>query len=190
MPKSSGSVRQFAAVSFVARIVIAPAVGVTIWRYEEALAASRSALDARHDSRLTEKLVAIFWHEHEAMNEHLTAPTPASLHEVSRQRAAFAATSATLGQSQTLAEEGFRSRARAGNRGFVALFTRIRGAGQRACRDQSSPRPGRVTDRAGPARPTLRASPRVLAIPADIGARAASVGDHLVGAQPDAAHPA
>ena len=112
MPKSSGSVRRFAAVSVVAGIVIAAAVAVTIWRYEEALAESRSALD-----------------EHEAMNEYMVAPTPASLHEIGGQRAEFAATSATLAKSQTPAEEGFRSRATAGNNGFAALFTRIRGAG-------------------------------------------------------------
>src|ERR1700688_2023025 len=122
MPKSSGSVRRFAAVSVVAGIVIAVAVGVTIWRYEEALAASRSALHARYDERLAEKLVATFWHEHVAMNEYLIAPTPDSMDEIGRARADFAATSATLAKDQTPAVEGFRSRAAAGNNGFVALF--------------------------------------------------------------------
>ena len=125
----SDPVRRFTAVSIVAGLVITAAIGVTIWRYEDALAQSGTALDARHDARLTEKLVADFWHEHEAMNEYMIAPASSRLREVGLQRAQFAATSATLGQSQTGPEERFRGQASVANDAYVALFNRIRVAG-------------------------------------------------------------
>src|SRR6266567_987659 len=55
---------------------------------------------------------------------------------------------------------------------------------------RESPRPGRAGDGGEPRGPALRAAPGVPAVPADIGARAAAVGDQLVGSQADAAHPA
>jgi len=122
-------VRRFAAVSIVAGLVIAAAIGITIWRYNEALAQSATALDARHDARLTEKLVVGFWHEHEAMNEYLIAPMASRLREVDQQRAQFAATSVNLGTSQTGPEERLRSRATVANAAYVALFNRVRSSG-------------------------------------------------------------
>jgi len=125
----SDSVRRFTAVSIVAGLVIAAVIGITIWRYEAALAQSGTALDARHDARLTAKLVAGFWHEHEAMNEYMIAPMSSRMREVDLQRAQFAATSAILGTSQTGSEERLRSRASAANTAYVALFNRVRPAG-------------------------------------------------------------
>ena len=67
MPKEllRGSARRVAALSVVAVTVIAAAIGVTIWRYEDALARSDVAIDARADATLTEALAAAFWHERE-----------------------------------------------------------------------------------------------------------------------------
>ncbi len=123
-----GSGRRFAAVSVVAVAVIATAVSVTIWRYEAALSRSAVAVDARGDAALTETLSSDFWHEHEAINEYLLAPSPAILAEVSGQRRQFAATSAVLGTTQTPTETRLREQAAAGNNGFIAAFTRLTGA--------------------------------------------------------------
>ncbi len=122
-----GSARRVAAMSVVVIAVIAVAVSVTIWRYEDALSRAAAALDARHDARLTELLTAIFWHEHEAMNEYLFTPSPAILQEVRGQRNQFTAVSAVLSQSQTSVETRFRLQASAANAGFFALFTRLAG---------------------------------------------------------------
>ena len=78
MPKEllRGSARRVAALSVVAVTVIAAAIGVTIWRYEDALARSDVAIDARADATLTEALAAAFWHEREATHEYLATPSP------------------------------------------------------------------------------------------------------------------
>ena len=86
------------------------------------------ALDARHDEGLTERLAGVFWREREAMGEYISTPTPAILREVSAQRARFAATSATLGETQTPLETRFRLQATAANHRYGALFTQLRGA--------------------------------------------------------------
>jgi methyl-accepting chemotaxis protein len=123
-----GSARRVAAVSVAAVAVIAAVIGITIWRYEDALGRAAVALDARHDTRLTEQLVATFWHEHEAMNEYVLAPSPAIRREINAQRAQFAAVSGTLGASQVLVQARLRLQATAGNERFVALFSRLAGA--------------------------------------------------------------
>jgi ABC-type transporter Mla subunit MlaD len=130
MPKQllRGSARRVAAVSVAGIVVIAALIGVAIWRYEDSLSRSAVTLDARHEASLTQLLIATFWHENEAMNEYLFAPSPAILREVSTQRNQFAATSVTLGATQTPINTRFRLQATAANNAFVALFTRIKGA--------------------------------------------------------------
>jgi methyl-accepting chemotaxis protein len=132
----SGSVRRVAAVSVAVVAVIAVAVGVTIWRYEDALGRSASALDARHDARLTAMLVATFWHEHEAMNEYIINPLPATLNEINGQHSQFEHMSAVLGQTETPLETGFRVQATAADGNFYTLFTTVKGdAGTTAARE-------------------------------------------------------
>jgi methyl-accepting chemotaxis protein len=123
------SARRFAAASAVVVAVIAAAVAITVWRYENALNRTDVALDARHDARQTAQLNAIFWHEHEAMNEYLIKPSSATLHEISGQHADFVAVSANLGQSQSPLETRFRLQATTANNDFYALFTRMSAAG-------------------------------------------------------------
>ena len=77
-----GSARRVAALSVVAVTVIAAAIGVTIWRYEEALSRSDVAIDARADDALTETLVATYWHEREATHEYLATASPGVAQEV------------------------------------------------------------------------------------------------------------
>ncbi len=123
-----GSARRVLAVSVVAVAVIATAVGVTIWRYEGALASSRAAIDAQSDAIRTTKLGTIFWHQREAMNEYFFEPSPAILREVATQRNHYAATSASLAVGESPAETRLRVRAGIANARFFALFGRIRGA--------------------------------------------------------------
>ena len=130
MPKEllRGPARRVVAVSLAAVVVIAALSGVTIWRYQDALSKSATALDARHDARLTQVLVATFWHEHEAMNEYLFAPSPALSNEVRAARDQFLTTSANLGASQTPVEKRFRLQATTAENGFFAKFTQVQGA--------------------------------------------------------------
>ena len=130
MPKEllRGSARRVLAVSVAAVAVIATAVGVTIWRYEVALASSGAALDADHDAVLSTTLGATFWHQREAMHEYLFEPSPAILREVATQRNQFAATAARLTISESPAEARFRVRAAAGNARFATRFGQLRGA--------------------------------------------------------------
>ncbi len=130
MPKDllRGPARRVAAVSLAAVVLIGALIGVAIWRYEHALSQSAVTLDARGDARLTGLLVAAFWHERQAMDEYLFAPSPATSSAVSAQRNQFAATSATLGATQTPIETRFRLQATAANNGSFALFSRARSA--------------------------------------------------------------
>jgi methyl-accepting chemotaxis protein len=112
-------------VSVLIVALIAAAVGVTIWRYEQASSLAEAEAGAHHDAELTGQLVTSFWHEREAMNEYLVAPTAEVLSEVSTQRNEFAATAARLGQGESAAESRLRLQAVAGNQALDALFTRV-----------------------------------------------------------------
>ncbi len=122
-----GSARRVAAVSVAAVAVIAAAIGVSIWRYEDALYRSSVAIDAHHDAALTQQLATTFWHEKEAMNEYLLDPAPSILPEVRQLQAQFAATSARLGRTEPADEARLRLQAQAANDSFNVLFTEIRG---------------------------------------------------------------
>src|SRR6266851_3846562 len=123
-----GSARRVATVSVAVIAVIAASMGVTIWRYEEALSRSAAAIDGHRDAVLTQALVAAYWHEREATQAYLSAPSPAAFHEVTLEHAQFTATADAPGLTGSAAETSFRAQAVAGNDRLYALFTRIRGA--------------------------------------------------------------
>jgi methyl-accepting chemotaxis protein len=146
-----GSARRVAAVSVAVVAVIAASVGVTLWRYESALARSDVTVDAHADTVLTDSLVALFWHEREAMREDLLAPSPHVLAEVRAIVGQFADTASTLGRTERPPEARLRGQAVAGNRSYYAFFTRLRSA------------PGNVQARDASANPRLDAAePKVL----------------------------
>jgi methyl-accepting chemotaxis protein len=128
MPKEllRGSARRVAALSVVAVIVIAAAIGVTIWRYEDALARSDVATDARADATLTEALAASFWHEREATHEYLATASPELFQEAARQRQQFVHTAGTLAETEGASEARLRKQAVTGNDRFFSLFTQLR----------------------------------------------------------------
>jgi methyl-accepting chemotaxis protein len=124
MPKDlrGGSARRVTAVSVAVVLVIAASVGVTIWRYQSALARSDIAVDAHEDAVRTAALVAGFWHEREAMREYLLDPSQTVLGEIGQLRAQFAATAARLASSELPAEARVRAQASAASAQFYALF--------------------------------------------------------------------
>jgi methyl-accepting chemotaxis protein len=128
---NTGGVRptqRIVAVTATMVTLIAAAVGVTIWRYEQALAASAVAIDAYRDAALTAQLTAVFWHEREAMNEYLLTPQSEIAEEVNRLEREFASTAATLGMTEPAGESRLRSAAAAGNGSVVGLFSQVRAA--------------------------------------------------------------
>jgi methyl-accepting chemotaxis protein len=130
MPKKEhwGSARHVAAVSVAVVAVIAASVGVTIWRYEAALSRSAVELGAHQDAVLTAQLVALFWHQREAIREDLLTPAPDVLLEIRTTDGQFAATAATLARTVPAADSRFRAQAATANLAFYGLFTRVRGA--------------------------------------------------------------
>jgi hypothetical protein len=131
MPKELhwGSARRVTAVSVAVVAVIAASVGITIWRYEAALSRSAVAVDAYHDKALTEELIGLFWREREAMREILLTGSPTAKLELRTASDRFTATSATLATSEPPAEARFQAQALAGEKGYSALFARVRGGG-------------------------------------------------------------
>jgi hypothetical protein len=131
-----GAARRVMVVSVVAVAVFAATAGVAIWRYEYSLSRSAAALDARQDTAVTEKLVATFWREREAMNEYLLAASPAVRQEVTAQRARFTALSAALSAPALPVEARLRSQATAANDRFFVLFTRVQPAAAATAPDE------------------------------------------------------
>jgi methyl-accepting chemotaxis protein len=121
-----GPSRRVAVVSVVAVVVIAAAIGITIWRYQSALSRSAAAINAHGDATLTQTLAAAFWHEREATHEYLSTPSATLLQEVNSQRQQFANTAALLAVTQAATEAGFRQQAVTGNEQFVAQFNQVR----------------------------------------------------------------
>jgi uncharacterized membrane-anchored protein YhcB (DUF1043 family) len=121
-----GSARRVAAVSVAVIAVIAAAVGLTIWRYEVALSRSALALEADGDVISSGRLLATFWHDREAMNEYITAPSPGLLREVNMQQVPFSRIAATITPETS---EGTQSLLRAGTAysNLYSLFTSLRG---------------------------------------------------------------
>jgi len=130
MPKEvlGGSARRVMAVSVAVVAMIATAVAVTIWRYEAAIASSNVALEAQSDAVVTTRLVAIYWHQREAMDEYFVIRSPATLREITAQRDQFAATAAALVVGDFAAEAQLRAQATTGNTQLLALFRRVQGA--------------------------------------------------------------
>jgi methyl-accepting chemotaxis protein len=128
MPDESprGVGRRVAVVCAVAVALIAAVVGMTIWRYEDALSAAAVSADAYHDSALTTTLTSEFWQQREAMNEYLVNPATDSLAEAASLSRAFHGTSAALSAGESANESRLRAQAAAGNQALTALFARDR----------------------------------------------------------------
>jgi signal transduction histidine kinase len=111
-------------ISVLALVLIATAIGVTIWRYELALSDSSRATDEHIETQQVQSLLTVFWHEREAINEYVIAPSPTILREVERLGSQFAtlrvATTSKEGSSQV-------KEALTANRDLLAAFRSHRG---------------------------------------------------------------
>jgi methyl-accepting chemotaxis protein len=110
-------------------VLLGAAVGISIWRYEHAIAMKDGARDVRIESMHAEAAGTAFWRERESANEYLLVGTPAVLSELAVQHAAFNGATAGLGRDAA-SEAALVARARAANDAFIATFDQNRsGAG-------------------------------------------------------------
>ncbi len=90
------SVRRVALLSAAAVAVIAVAVLIAVWRYDAAVSQGHDAQDEAGDAVAATALIGVFWHEREAMNEYLLAPSPAVLAGIRSQQPLFTRAAATV----------------------------------------------------------------------------------------------
>jgi methyl-accepting chemotaxis protein len=124
----SRTTRRVALVSVAVIIMIAAAVGVTIWRYEAARSASHSALHTSIDANRTTELVAAFWHERGSMSEYLLAASPEELAETGVALREFNQVAAAITPDEPVIAHALHQVLAAHAR-FRALFLRLRGSG-------------------------------------------------------------
>jgi methyl-accepting chemotaxis protein len=140
MPKDlvTGSERRVAIVSAAAVAVIAAAVFLTIWRYDAAVSQWDAAQDETADAGGATALTGVFWHEREAMNEYLVAPSPAVLAEIRSQQPLFMRVAATV-TPETPEEISSLRLASRGNAALQSAFTPLEGAaGTTAAREAAA----------------------------------------------------
>jgi methyl-accepting chemotaxis protein len=123
----SKAMRRVAALSLAAVIVIAVAVTVTIWRYGAALSHADRAVDDIGDAHNTAILTGTFWHEREAMNEYLLAPSAELLSELTGQQHEFARIAAEISPDSPQTAQALRDALTAHQR-YAAIFLGLRGA--------------------------------------------------------------
>jgi methyl-accepting chemotaxis protein len=134
------STRRVAAVSIAVVTVIAAALTVTIWRFEAAQKGWDVAVDARGDASNATRLAEAFWHEREAINEYLIAPSPPQLAEINGQLHVFTQIASIITPETTTAAVALRKADVAHDR-FYQIFLSVRGAaGTDAAREQAANR--------------------------------------------------
>ncbi len=121
------STRLVAAAGAVAIAVIAAAIALTSWHYEEALSRSAAAVDTESASHWAEALIGDFAQERLSMYGYLSDPSANALGRVAGSRGEFTKTAAQLpatvaGSGETAAAVRTRNRAVAGERRFYAAF--------------------------------------------------------------------
>ena len=113
----------------VAIVVLAGAVGTSIWRYQVALDGAALADEAHEEQIQVAQAITHFWHQSETANEHFLGIGEAQK-EVEAEAMAFALVTDGLG-SDAEEEMALVAQARAANVAFVATFKQHLGA-QRA----------------------------------------------------------
>jgi hypothetical protein len=119
---SDATTRRLLAATALIVCLIATAIGVSAWRYQDALSASASALVSQNEAIHAHRASTAFWNEREAMNETLLIPDADLLEEVAAQHRNFSADLGTI--NDTTAETNAVTRAIAANDAFVAQFQR------------------------------------------------------------------
>jgi methyl-accepting chemotaxis protein len=110
-------------------VLFAVAGGLSIWRYQHAIALKDSARMARNESAQAQLAETSFWRERESANEYLLVATPSVLSEIATDQATFNGATAGLGRDAA-SEAALVARARTANNAFVSTFEQNRsGAG-------------------------------------------------------------
>jgi len=134
----SGPARRVALVSAAAVAVIAAALLITIWRYEVAVSKSDTARNEAGEAASESSLIGIFWHEREAMNEYLLAPSPAVLAEIRSQLPVFSRIAAAV-TPETHPEIAYLALASRGNTTLQSAFRPLQAdAGTTAAREAAA----------------------------------------------------
>ena len=126
------STRLIAAAGVAATVLIALAITITAWRYEDALSRSTAALDTQTDSRRAEAIIGDFAQERLAMYDYLLGPSSRALAQVAIPHDAFIRIAAQLPDA-TAGSDGrplavrLRKRAVAGQRRYYAEFMAAKG---------------------------------------------------------------
>lgn len=108
--------RRIAAASLVIVVLLAGALGVTLWRYESAINRYQGdALEARMDAEAVKQATAAFWQEQSAIFRYVQQQSPQVLDQLERARRSFAENLGRL-HIQSAEEGDLRARALAANR--------------------------------------------------------------------------
>ena len=121
-------IARIAIATLVVVALLATAVGVTIWRYNDALSKSDAAQESTSEEHATQEAATAFWHQREAMNEYLLIPEREILGEVEEQRAEFDRLATDLPPGDHQDEESVLALdATEANDDYVELFLEQRG---------------------------------------------------------------
>jgi methyl-accepting chemotaxis protein len=122
-----GPARRVALSSALIALLLAVAVGVTIWRYDHATSSYKVAVVTRDDQVAVERAVTLFWRERESTNEFLIKASPDVASEASGEFAQFGQATQNLGANDAV-ERSLAQQARNANSNFAAAFQSIGGA--------------------------------------------------------------
>ena len=115
---------RIAAASALIVILIAGAIGVTLWRYESALNRyQHDALAARSNAQTVEKAMSAFWQEQTAIFSYVAQQSKVSLANVELARTTFVSLLKTL-DTKTAGEDALRVQALAANRKAYVNFVK------------------------------------------------------------------
>ena len=125
----SEATRRIAAASALIVILIAGAIGVTLWRYESALDRyQHDALAARSNAETIEKAMSAFWQEQTAIYSYVAQQSNVSLANLDLARTRFVSLLKTL-HTKTAGEDALRVQALGANRkAYVNFKRRVRPA--------------------------------------------------------------
>jgi methyl-accepting chemotaxis protein len=123
----ANATRRVASVSLAVVTIIAAAVGVTIWRYQVAQSDGAAAVATSRDASDAKELIALFWHEREAMNEYMLGATQDLTGEIGKARQTFIRTAAAIVPATARAAQSLKH-ARSGDTNLMAAFEAVKGA--------------------------------------------------------------
>jgi methyl-accepting chemotaxis protein len=115
-----------AVTSAVVVVVIGASIGITIWRYETAVARGATAADALDTARTASQLIIEFGDEQAAARRYLVSPSAAALRQVGLTRGQFGRPLAVLRRTPSQADNVAVAQARVGEQNYYAVFAGLR----------------------------------------------------------------